>query len=501
LGPDKWPAENTPQVGLWLYLSTRKDSEVASAFERMVHKNKATVTSRLALRFVDRFVRLGDVDYALQALRIAWFVEKERTPQYTRQVIERCKNLLELDEIIEIDGAYQFRILGEMLDMGIIPNRDMFNVTMENAVRLGEPGLAFDIYKYMLSRGRPPNAHTFVVLLEDAIERRDVEMTQYVLRQITSDQSIDKPEYVVSKVLHAIHCFEMEAPENPEPWERLDRFHDMLQIYRRFHDERPLIDLGIIRPDNENPELTDTSEKMRPSLHTLTVMISAYVRSQTETNLIRELLSRFIQLVSKGHPDIAPLAETDHVYNAFLMGMRPHPSMLNDGVNVLATMLTPLPETAVLQDGSQRPVQHARPTVQTWAILLSAFLTHRQPQSAVKIRETMLKHGYQFNQPTWNILIRGFARLQMIEETAASLVMMDRENFAPNERTERALGVIRNQTRLRAVLDQLTGAGDRDYDGGSAGVDDYLHSRAKDFESVPDERNWEVEDDDWRERM
>jgi pentatricopeptide repeat protein len=165
-------------------------------------------------------------------------------------------------------------------------------------------------------------------------------------------------------------------------------------------------------------------------------------------------------------------------------------------------MLTPLPETAILQDESQRPIQHARPTVQTWAILLSAFLTHRQPQSAVKIRETMLKHGYRFNQPTWNILIRGFARLQMIEETAASLVMMDRENFTPNERTERALGVIRNQTRLRAVLDQLAASGDRDYDGGSVYADGYFPSQAEvgDFEHVPDERNWEI-DEGWREQM
>jgi hypothetical protein len=334
LGPDKWPAKNTPQVGLSLYLSTRKDSEVASAFERMVHENKATVKSRLALFFVDRLVRSGHVDYALQALRIAWLEEKERTPRYHGLVLERCKNLLALDEIIEIDGEYKFRILSEMIEMGIIPNRDMYNVTMENAVRLGEPGLAFDIYKFMLSRGRRPNAHTFVVLLEDSIQRRDIEMTQYILRQITDDRDIDKPGYVVSKVLHAIHCFEMEAPENPEPWERSDRFCDMLQIYRRFHDEGPLIDLGIMNPDNESPEQTDTCERTPPSPHTLTVMISAYVRSQTETNLIRELVSRFNQLVSEGHRHIAPLAETDHVYNALLMGMRPHPSMLNDGVNV-----------------------------------------------------------------------------------------------------------------------------------------------------------------------
>jgi pentatricopeptide repeat protein len=184
-------------------------------------------------------------------------------------------------------------------------------------------------------------------------------------------------------------------------------------------------------------------------------MIAAYLRMQTDPRAVCNVFNRFQELVNHGHESIALLAESDYIYNVFLMAFLRDVRTLQHCVTVVETMLRPLPTTAVCKAQNNRPIQPAEPTVQTWTILLAAFMYHRQPQAVGKIREVMLKRGVQFNNVTWNVIISGFANMQMVSQTATALMMMEEEKWPIDAYTLLGVRRLREPGRLREAMDAL----------------------------------------------
>ncbi|KAL1956961.1 hypothetical protein VTO42DRAFT_6450 [Malbranchea cinnamomea] len=451
LGPMRWPSIATKQNGLRLYLQTRKQSEVDRAFRRLLQQQTATSTT-LLLFYVDRFILGGDVENALQALELTFSRERNRNRFFFRQMLKRCCNLLALDTITEENGLRFFAVLSRIIHMGLRLNKVLLNVVISNALKINDHELAWDIYYTMENLGLNPDSRTYLLLLDDAVERRDTDKIELVLSILKRRPELGQERHIISKTLHGILLLSQEA--RLASWSRSDTFREMLDIYCRAHDKQPLVDLGIITEENYPKGPRDF--RTRPSIHSLSLIISAFVRYQTEPIVIRRLFHRFCELARAGHPYIAPLMHTDHVFNAFLRGMARFAHLLNDCVNVVETMYRLSPQQIEIQRGHHVWKFHpAAPTVQTWTILLSAFLWHKQPQTALTIRELMLKRGYKFNKVTWNVMISGFACMQKIEETAVSLKMMQRENFSPDEYTAKAVSQIRDWKKLREVLDLL----------------------------------------------
>ena len=449
LRPKTWPTVGTAQNGLWLYFRLRRQSSLSTAFYLKFYRRMITASTGLLLYFVDRFTRANDINNALFCLKLAYRRGK-KTPTFNHLIRKRCCKLLLLDDISETQGVRDFIVLRGILDIGIKLNRPMYNIVLTNALRIGDHQLAWEIYELMENEGSGADSYAYLTLLQDAIRRGDTESVGYVLRIIRANPRLRTQKQLASKTLHAIRTLSQDVLS--ERWTYANTYNAMLELYCDVHDRQPLVDLGIIAPEgNGFAPLGDTSP---PSAHALTIMISAFAKAQSDPAVIRHVFKRFYRHILEGHPSIAPLAETDHTWNAFLTGMAGHADLLNDCVEVVETMLRPFEEEVTLQ-GDGRIIHKANPTVQTWTILLSAFLWSQQPRTAFTVRDMMLKRGVAFNQVTWNVMIRGFASMQMVDETAAALKMMERENWPQDAHTVKAVSMIHDQERLRWALDRF----------------------------------------------
>lgn len=165
------------------------------------------------------------------------------------------------------------------------------------------------------------------------------------------------------------------------------------------------------------------------------------------------MYDRFRELVQQGHPSIAPLVETDHVYNEFLIAFRKSSRGLRSSIRLVEDMLdaSAMPKETT----TGKPLKHIMPTPRTWTILLSAFNYSRQPDAAERVKDMMAKHDVEYNQVTWNTIINGFANAQDIPETASAITKMEKEGFTIDHYTMKSLRYLRDPERLWVAIEEM----------------------------------------------
>lgn len=449
LDPERWPSVAISQRGVRLYLKRSDQGGVMRAFQLMSERQMQT-SAETALCFMIRFTEFGDVDRAIEALRLVTQLNQPGFELNSEPVMRHCCKLLTLDTVQDKDGERNFKILPQLLKLGVRPDQAMMNVVLSNCFKTGDPQLGLDMLAYMKNQGFELDSYTYLTLLTDAVAHGDRGRVDEVLREINPKEELRNNRYIASKIFHAHYTFTAKHPSSDD--DPAEVFSSMLDMYNRLHDVTPLKDLRII-PRNYVPPEEGTNEP--PSTIALYIMIATYLRCQTATSNVYRIYQRFRELVMEGHETIAPLAETDHTYNEFLVAFRRDRRALRHCVQIVEDMLRPLPESVILRGPDQRPLLRAKPTVRTWTILLSAFVYNRQPLAAEKVKEMMLKHGVQFDQVTWNVIISGYANAQQIPETAAAIKMMEEHGFSVDTYTMKSLRYLRDPERLKLAIDEL----------------------------------------------
>ncbi|BDD55072.1 hypothetical protein MAP00_000626 [Monascus purpureus] len=449
LDPNHWPILSLPQKGVRIYLLRASYDAVCSAF-KMVCERRIEMTAQTVLCFMLRFTEFGDVDRALDALRYIPKLRQAGFSLFSQGVMRHCCKLLTLDSVQESNGARNFRILPQLLEMGVRPNRDMMNVVLANAFKTGDPQLGLDMLEFMKSQGHELDSYTYVTLLGDAVAREDRTRFGELMHEVEQKYNWKIHRYLASKVFHAHYVFtakHMESDANP-----IEVFYSMLKIYNELHDITPLKDLLIIPPNYQPPPGSGTSS---PSLMALYIMIATYFRCQRRISIVHQVYTRFRTLVMEGHEVIAPLAETDHTYNEFLIAYRNDPRALRYCLQLVEDMLQrPLP--VEFDAGRKRKIiTHAKPTPRTWTILLSAFTWNRQTLAAEKVKELMAKQKVEFNQVTWNVIVNSFANAQDVAGTARSIKLMEENGFSIDAYTMKSFRYLRDPERLWIALDEL----------------------------------------------
>ncbi|KAI5290666.1 hypothetical protein KEM55_008528, partial [Ascosphaera atra] len=181
-----------------------------------------------------------------------------------------------------------------------------------------------------------------------------------------------------------------------------------------------------------------------PTSHALVIMISAFLRAKGDTARIMEVFGRFRQLVKEGHPDIAPLVETDYMHNAFLLSLPQSPEVLIAAVDIIRQMLEPLPEIEISTKDGPRPLVPIRPTEQTWNILLTHFSVLGDAGSIWRIRDAMAEQGVRFDIVAWNIAIGTFADRNMLADLGEAVRLMTAEGWRPDSYTVSSIRKLRN---------------------------------------------------------
>lgn len=446
LHPGHWPIISLPQKGVRLYIRRAGLEAVALAL-RLVRERSIQVTAETALCFMWRFTKLGDVKSALDALGFIPFIKDPKFPMDSEGVLRHCCKLLTLDSVQDGIEGRNFRILPRLLELGVRPDRDMMNVVLSNAFKTGDPQLGADMLQFMKSHGHEFDSYTYVTLLTDAVARGDRGRAEVLFREVGMQEELRKNPYIASKIFHSHFVFtvkNMDADADPS-----GVFYSMLDMYNAIHDITPLKELFIISP-HYTPRAGGANTP--PSHIALYLMIATYFRCQNRLATVQRIYNRFHELVTQGHPTIAPLAETDHTYNEFLIALRGNPRGLRSCVRLVEDML----HSAIPPDSSSgKAITPVKPTMRTWTLLLSAFIYNRQPLAAEKIKEMMAKHKVKYNDVTWNTIVNGYANAQNIPETAASIKAMEEAGFPIDTHTMKSLRYLHDPERLWVALSEI----------------------------------------------
>ncbi|KAF7720058.1 Uncharacterized protein PECH_008070 [Penicillium ucsense] len=440
LRPATWPIISPPQKGIRLYIRRARPYGVRLAF-RTLKARGVQWQAETQLCFVYRFTQLGDVDRALKALKLLPRLNDPTFTMNSQGVLRHCCKLLTLDTVEDGESGRNFRILPQLLEMGVRPDRDMMNVVLSNAYKTGDHQLGADMLQFMTSQDYKFDSYTYVTLLTDAVSRGDQSRVHELIQEVDAQEEIRKNPYVANKIFHSHYVFtakNLDADADPS-----GVFYAMLDMYNKLHDITPLKELLII-PPHYTPR--EDGANTPPTPMALYIMIATYFRCGSSVTNVQRIYQRFHELVRKGHPTIAPLAGTDHTYNEFLIALRKSSRAMHTCVRIVEDML---------HASSNGPVTHTKPSYRTWAILLSVFLWHRRPAAAEKIREMMAKHQVPYNDVTWNLIINGYANAQQVQETAAAMKAMEAEGFALDSYTMKSLRYLRDPERLWVAVDEL----------------------------------------------
>lgn len=443
LHPRDWPIVSLPQKGPRLYIRRAGHEGVVSAL-RIAKERSTQISEETALCFMWRFTELGDVDRALESLK---YIPKTPGPglnMESEEVLRHCCKLLTLDTVQDNETGRNFRILPQLLKMGVRPDRDMMNVVLANAYATGDPQLGTDILQFMRDHDHSFDSYTYLTLLGDAVSRGDRARVDSLIHEIVMHEDLRQNPYLTSKIFHSHYIFTakyMDADADPS-----SVFYAMLDMYNQLHDITPLKELLIIPPHYTPRE----GSNLPPSPIALYIMIATFFRCQNRFSNVQRIYHRFRQLVEQGHPIISPMASTDHTYNEFLIALRNNPRGPRLCVRIVEDMLH-----SSASDANGKIIDHVKPSMRTWTILLSAFIFNRQPLAAEKIKQMMAKHDIEYNSVTWNIIINGYANAQDIPQTAIAIKAMEEQGFAIDPYTMKSLRYLRDPERLWVAIDEL----------------------------------------------
>lgn len=444
-----WPIAKVPQNCIRLYMACAGYGGLCKVLQWM--KDGHNNGGWNILNLVSGFVEHQDAERALEAFQFITTLNDERFNMDSSGVMRHCCKILTLDSVEDGPNGRNFRILPRLLEMGIRPDRDMMNLVLLNAFRTGDPQLGLDVLDFMQTRSYEFDAYTYSILLTDAVARGDRERVSTLIKEIEGLPEIRRNSHVASKLMHAYYVFvakNMDADLEPS---RI--FYAMLDLYVELYDITPLKEILVVPPEY-TPSIKGSNEQ--PTLIALFLVIATYFRCQRRYQHVERIYSRFRELVLDGHKHYAPLAATDHTYNVFLTALRDNPHGMRLCVRIVQDMLQSPSTIAVKNNESEtRTIHHVRPTVQTWTILLGAFIYNRQPYAAEKVKEMMAKHHIEYNQVVWNTIISGYANTQNIPDLAMAIRKMEEQGFAVDEYTMRSLRNLHNPERLWEVMDEF----------------------------------------------
>ncbi|KAJ5113009.1 hypothetical protein N7456_001543 [Penicillium angulare] len=448
LDPYHWPLIALPQRGLRLY-ARRASHDALSLGLKVAKERFIGLKSEVILCFAWHFTLFGDVDRALESLALLPLIPMEQEPDFdiNSQIIHRhCCKLLTLDTVEKGSEGRNFKILPQLLEMGIKPDRDMLNVVLHNAYKT-DSQLGADILKFMEGHGYNLDSYSYLTLLSHAVARGDRSKVDSFIREIGSNEDLRRNPWIASKIFHSYYTFTvktMDADGDPSAV-----FYAMLDMYNQVHDLAPLKELTVV-PHRYVPRSEGT--KSPPSTVALYLVLATYFRCQNRLSNVQRIYSRFRELVAQGHPSIASMVKTDHIYNEFIIAFRDNPRGLRSCIHVVEDMLG-LPDVLETQDGET--VIPEKPTIRTWTLLLSAFIYNNQVSATEKIREMMDKHNVKYNAQTWNTIINGYANAQNIPATAAAIKAMEEEGFTIDSYTMNHLRYLRDPERLWIAVEEL----------------------------------------------
>jgi hypothetical protein len=356
---------------LELFLEECSDDEIKWLFEDLQSAN-ADISYHGLLRFMDYFTKAGDVDGALKALNA---IDLDIRLQSEDQLLSRCTNLLKLDSIISDGPSPNFRILPQLLEAGVKPNLVLHNLMLKNAVNLGASVVAWDLYHYLRRHDLPTDARTYMVLMKDALARRDEEALRGLLTTINTRTDLLDDPYLMTCVLTLIR---VEGRKMRQQTGLV--FSNMIQVYSRTFTLAPLKHLGML---GESTWSSSNQNKSNPETDTLAFVVQSYVLAQQSSMVVHSLWDRIERLRSQGDELVLALTRCLPFYDGFIVFFARRTETLTKCLQVLQLMLD----------------RNVQPSATTWGSIALAFERNGQFQAAEDVKNMMDRQGLNIEFP------------------------------------------------------------------------------------------------------
>ena len=360
---DRWPSSiPDDHVGLLLEVEpVQRKIDLLQTYSSRPRSHSTEGT----LRFVDAFTSVGDYDHSLAAMRLLPTYVLNDPPD---SVLQRCTNLLKLDFVEHLEKEQNFKILPQLLEMGLRPNTINQNVAIKSALKAGMHTVAWDIYRFMLESTTQPDSYTLLSLMQDALARLDFTALEELFTAIMAQEELRTNPYLIIytiNVLRRLH--NLNKSSSPAI-----TFQKMLAVYSRAWSMAPLLRLGMI---SDAETLSQSSDLPNPDSRQLAFVIWSWELIQHDREVVMKSLLRLRNLTGEG--DLyRDTYRHDLVWNALLIFDSRSKENLPKCSDTILQMMTSM---------------HTMPTVRTWGIWLLGNLRHGNLRDAEMICNILKK--------------------------------------------------------------------------------------------------------------
>ncbi|KAL8775666.1 MAG: hypothetical protein Q9209_000162 [Squamulea sp. 1 TL-2023] len=444
-----------------VYLVMRhSDNHQAQALYEVLLNARMDIHPHSLTHFMDRFTCMGRPDLAMQALRriaASGANVSYDTVQYSCMTLLRTR----FDEVEWY--KIQSYLVTEMLELGIRPGIHMLNAMILNAVEACDYQTAQAMFETARIHGIRRNTITYSILLKGALQNLDDSLVERIMHMAEEDGALPRNnELVFSSVVTLLQIARLN---DTNVVTSAQRYKTILRIYTRYCDVLPLQELGIYVDFDKSTNTVKYPSKPSPKL--LSIMIVSYIRLIGRPDLLLALYHRYQDYVEQNHHLIAPTAETDHLANAFLLGLGRHTKTFKACPIILRNMLEP---------SAKSTVNVAQPTVKTWSIAARSYFFHGQRTAGEKVVEMMRARGVAPNLVTWNTIISGYASIQDATAVVNAMKGMESAGFEANSYTLKGLARIRDRNQLLNALRKVAANDDKAWIQAQSGHDSYRSS-------------------------
>ena len=472
LGRHSGPTFPIQQRTIFLLISNGNYDQILQLY-RLIDANSIQLHEDTVLHFLSSMTRHGNIDLAKSLVGL---LVQHGTDLNSKKLLKACTSFFRnfMGRENKPVGA---EVLSLLVAKGFKPNINVYNVLISSACKSNQHSSTEKLLFLMKTLGIQPDAYTHSIILNNAKLGQQEDFQKALASFQRSELPQDNP-YVVTDILHSMLLSAASDPSSIGP------FDAMLAKFKTVWNTQVLEDLGIILSGHSGGDIKVLTQDKSPNppVPALSVMLSAFLDTCKDDVRILKTYQRFRELVESGHPQIAQLVKTDFVPNAFLARFRRGRMDLDLCISVPETMMKQLPTEI-----DSRPTIQAPPTIQTWSILIAAFLD-RGLVTAVDVVMRILKHhGLVPTKATWNTMISGLSELQRVEDTAKVVQKMRDAGHVLDHKNLRSLKKIRDREGLLKALANIqhkdTAQWPRNFEG--LGVQEWKSSFVNSESAIP----------------
>ncbi|QDS76655.1 hypothetical protein FKW77_008291 [Venturia effusa] len=444
-------------------LATHSTTEQATHLHEALQRAGLPLHHETLLHFACVYAKNGGFQKALATLEAALAAGAD---PLSDSFLATCNQTLHYS-VLHPDGYHASSyIVSRFLELGAGMNQKLYNVLIVNALAANDVATALRVFSLLEENKVEIGSATYSILLNGYKHKTDAiaEFEAIIVRRAHECALRTADPWLATEILHCAYLYHLKSDRA----NKVAIFNSTLAVYTRYFQIWPLRILKIDARQNSRKE-----DYFETTTAAINVILTAYLNAYPERAYFTfEQFSAYFDNTIKGNLDprnryfqaMRTLLLDDYTHNIFLVALSQDSRNLQACASLVQRMGKTLPPEFLAQDLQTRePLEAAKPTVQTWSILLHAFARHGQTAAAEKVMELMRKRGMVsgdgevVNAVTWNSLIKGYALTQDIPGTVDALMRMEGEGFDADGYTTGILKKIQDREALVGVWKERRG--------------------------------------------